>query len=137
MVNEKKYETFYILDPASKEDDVNAINNKIDNVISAYEGKLSKRDDWGIVELAYPLKKKKNGRIFVIQYTGKSGVVEEIERHFKISNFVMRYISVAVGPDYNYEKIKKQIKKMEDDLDSRSYEQKMDKKLENVEKAKS
>lgn len=137
MELERKYETFCIFDPGASEDLIKVTTNKIEDVISKFGGKIIKHDSWGTVELAYPIRKHKNGKVFVIIYTGRPGVVEEIERHFKISDSIMRYITVIVTPDYNYEKVKKQMKKMEDEWNSRSYEQKMERRIENVEKAKS
>jgi chaperone required for assembly of F1-ATPase len=54
------------------------------------------------------------GRYYVVVYTGASGVVEEIERHFKILPEVIRFISVAVEADYDYDKQIKAIQQAEE-----------------------
>jgi len=110
------YETIYILKPSISDTDLSAINQKIDNVISKFEGKLAGREDWGNRELAYMIEKNTNGRYCVIHYTGNRGVVEEIERHFKILDEVIRFITVAVAKDYDYEKLKKQMALAEEEV---------------------
>lgn len=110
------YETIYILKPSISDNDLSAINQKIDNVISKFEGKLGNRDDWGNRELAYEIDENTNGRYQVIHYSGKRGVVEEIERHFKILDEVIRFITVAVPGDYDYEKLKKQAQTVEEEV---------------------
>ena len=111
-----RYETIYVLKPSISESDLSAINQKLDNVVAKFEGKLAGRDDWGNRELAYPIEENTNGRYQVIHYTGKKGVVEEIERHFKILDDVIRFITVALEPEYDYEKLKKQILAVEEEV---------------------
>lgn len=116
VTSNNRYETIYVLKPSISDTDLAAINQKIDNVISKFEGNLAGRDDWGNRELAYPIEENTNGRYCVIHYTGKRGVVEEIERHFKILENVIRFITVALPMDYDYEKLKKQILAVEEEV---------------------
>lgn len=110
------YETIYILRPGLAESDAGTIHQKIENVITKFSGKLQARDDWGTKELAYPIEKHTNGQYCLVHYTGTSGVVEEIERHFKISGNVMRFLTVSVAADYDYAKAKKQILAIEEEV---------------------
>ena len=104
-----QYETIYILRGGVSESDFNTIGEKIDSVIKKFKGSVSQKDDWGVSELAYPINKERNGRFIVMNYQGDSGVVEEIERHFRISNDVIRYLTVMVDKDYDYAKVKRQM----------------------------
>jgi ribosomal protein S6 len=58
--------------------------------------------------MSYPIDKQTHGRYSVVVYSGKGGVVDEIERHFKISDDVIRFLTVAVPADYDYAKYQKQ-----------------------------
>lgn len=118
--SEHFYETVYIMRPTVSDDEADAINKKVDGVISRFEGELKVRDDWGNKELAYGISHHTNGRYVVVNYTGKAGVVEEIERHFKILADVMRYITVVVDPEYKYAKIKKQMEFAEEEQKKRN-----------------
>ena len=110
------YETLYLLRPGISESDANAIHQKVDNVIQKFSGKLRTRDDWGVKELAYTIEKERNARFCLAVYEGAGGVVEEIERHFRISDDVVRYLTVAMPTDYDYNKVKKQMHASEEEV---------------------
>jgi len=110
------YETVYILKSGLPEAEANAIHQKVDNVIEKFSGKVVNRDNWGLTQLAYPINDETMGSYSVVVYKGKSGVVEEIERHFKILGDVIRFITVQVEADYDYTKIKKQITLAEEEM---------------------
>lgn len=109
------YETVYVLKSSLSEGDATGIHAKVDNVISKFKGAVRTRDDWGLRELAFPIEKEKMGRYSVVVYTGDAGVVEEIERHFRISPDVIRFMTVRQEPDYDYQKAKKVIALAEED----------------------
>ncbi|MBI1861951.1 MAG: 30S ribosomal protein S6 [Deltaproteobacteria bacterium] len=109
------YETIYVLKSGISDTDSQVIHQKVDNVIAKFSGKLKQRDDWGLKELAYPINDETNGRYCVAIYDGKAGVVEEIERHFKILDNVIRFLTVRVDSSYDYEKVKKQIQAAEEE----------------------
>ena len=109
------YETLYILKPALSDSDASVIHNKIDSVIGKFQGKVDNRDDWGVRELAYEVEGSKSGRYTILHYTGNSGVVEEIERHFKISDDVIRYMTIRLEGGYDYSKVRKQMKTAEEE----------------------
>jgi small subunit ribosomal protein S6 len=110
------YETVYILRSGVSESDASTIHQKVDNVISKFSGKLINRDDWGNKELAYEIDGETNGKYSVIHYNGKGGVVEEIERHFKILDDVVRFMTVKVDKTYDYSKFKKQLLASEEEM---------------------
>ena len=114
--SDNHYETVYILRPSLSEANTGAIHAKVDSVIEKFSGSLKHRDDWGIRELAYPIDNESMGRYSIVEYTGDSGVVEEIERHFKISNDVIRFLTTAMEPDYDYAKAKKAITLAEEEM---------------------
>lgn len=105
----RQYETVYILQPSISENVESTIHQKIDSVISKFKGKLSLRDEWGLKEMAYSINDYKNGKYVIINYSGTPGVVAEIERHFKILDDVIRFSTVRLEDDYEYNKVKKQI----------------------------
>ena len=109
------YETLYILRAGLADSDLAGIHQKVDSVIQKFSGSVRTRDDWGVKDLAYPIAKEKTGRFCLVVYNGNSGVVTEIERHFKILPDVFRYLTVAVEPDYDYAKVKKQINLAEEE----------------------
>ncbi|MBM4316606.1 MAG: 30S ribosomal protein S6 [Deltaproteobacteria bacterium] len=109
------YETVYILRPGISDADAQNTHQKIDAVIAKFQGNLKHREDTGVKEMAYEIKNERSGKYSTIVYTGKAGVVEEIERHFKISEDVIRFLTVAQSADYDFSKIKQQIAMAEEE----------------------
>ena len=103
------YETVYVLKSDITDEDATTIHSKVDEVIGKFKGGVKARDDWGLRELAYPINKETMGKYNVVVYEGNPGVVEEIERHFKILPNVVRFLTVRVEADYDYGKARKQI----------------------------
>jgi len=103
------YETVYILKPTISDADATTIHNKVDSVIKKFNGELSFRDEWGLKDLAYQIGDNRTGKFCIVNYSGDSSVVGEIERHFKILGDVIRYLTVSLEADYDYEKLKKQM----------------------------
>lgn len=110
------YETMYVLRSGLSDSDAATIHSKIDSVIQKFQGALKQRDDWGLRELAFEIDNERMGRYCVIGYTGAGGVVEEIERHFKISSDVIRFMTLRVAPEYDYSKKKKEILQSEEEV---------------------
>lgn len=111
----KTYETVYILKSNLSDSDATTIHQKVDSVIGKFKGTVVNRDDWGQRELAYMIGKDRGGRFCVVNYTGLGGVVEEIERHFRILDGVIRFITIATDKAYEYAKVKKQIHDAEEE----------------------
>lgn len=109
------YETVYILKPGISDATAQEIHKKVDAVISKFQGNLKHREDSGIKEMAYEIDNERSGRYSTVVYTGKGGVVEEIERHFRISDDVIRFLTVAQSADYDFNKIKQQIAMAEEE----------------------
>ena len=109
------YETIYVVKSSLSEATAGAIHQKVDQVIQKFEGKVRTREDWGLREMAYPIDKQTHGKYSVVVYNGKGGVVDEIERHFKISDDVIRFLTVSVPADYDYNRYKQQASLFEEE----------------------
>src|SRR5262245_45057036 len=83
-VKANHYETFFVFKSDITDANAEAILSKLESVVTRFSGKVITKDDWGLRELAYPIEGETMGRYNVVVYSGTSGVVEEIERHFKI-----------------------------------------------------
>lgn len=90
------YETAILFDPDVPEDGRKEFLGKVEGVVSSFSGEILKLDDWGIRKLAYPIRKKHNAYYTFLTYSGKRGVVEEVERNIKISDAVMRHLTTCV-----------------------------------------
>ena len=64
------------------------------NVIKDGGGVLDANHDWGTRRLAYPIRKQADGHYFMLEYSAEPDVVRELERNLRITEGVLRYMSV-------------------------------------------
>lgn len=90
----RKYESMYILRPDFDEQAVKALVERFANVITEQGGEVVKTDEWGKRKLAYPIEKFREGYYVVMNFNAEADVPKELERIYKITDGVLRYIVV-------------------------------------------
>ena len=73
-------------------DDVNAANKKVISL----GGKVVKMENWGVRSLTYRMNKNRKAHFVLLNIDGPSAAVAEIERQERISEDVIRYLTVRV-----------------------------------------
>jgi small subunit ribosomal protein S6 len=68
--------------------------DRVQEVIRARGGQVDASHDWGARRLAYPIHKQTDGRFFLLEYQAEGDAVAEVERTLRITDGVLRYISV-------------------------------------------
>jgi small subunit ribosomal protein S6 len=89
-----RYETLFILHPEIPEAQVRETLDRVRRLIESMEGQVTEIQDWGIRELAYPIRKQPRGTYVLAQYSARPEVVKELERTLKLADEVLRFISV-------------------------------------------
>jgi small subunit ribosomal protein S6 len=84
----------YIIRPDFDEEKVQATIEKYSSLIQNNGGELVKVDPWGKRRLAYEVKKFHEGYYVLANFKGTQGTPTELERNFKISDDVIRYLIV-------------------------------------------
>ncbi len=90
----RKYETMYIIDPTVEEDAIQELVERFSNLVVDQGGEVDKIDEWGNRRLAYPIKDYKEGYYVVMNFSGGSDVPKELERVYKITDSVLRYLII-------------------------------------------
>jgi small subunit ribosomal protein S6 len=123
------YETTFITRPEMNEDQLKALQDRLNSVVTQYGGELVLAEDWGTKKLAYKIEKETRGRYSYMVYTGEGNVVAEIERNLRMNDFVMRFLSVNLAKEFEQEsfmkrreEIKAQAKKREEEREARREE---------------
>ncbi|MDO9265055.1 MAG: 30S ribosomal protein S6 [Desulfosalsimonadaceae bacterium] len=96
------YETIFIVDPDTPGTDQDTIFDKVKNMIER-DGKLLMFDDWGNRKLAYEIKKKRQGRYVRLDYCGNGGLVEEMERTFRLDFRILKFMTILLAQDVDPE----------------------------------
>jgi len=90
----RRYETVFILEPDLEESRRQEILGRLDGIIQKGGGILVKRDDWGVRKLAYDIRRFSKGHYFLYDFAGPNRTVSEVERHLKMFEAVMRFLTV-------------------------------------------
>ncbi len=90
----KRYEVVAIVKSDLADDDLTAIIERSQAIITDRKGVIAKVDKWGKRRLAYEINKQKDGFYFLIDFAGDGPIVAEIERSFKIDDRILKFMTV-------------------------------------------
>lgn len=89
-----RYETLFVLHPETAEARLRETIDRASNLIERMGGQLTDLQEWGVRDLAYPIRKQVRGIYVLVQYSAPRGVLNELERTLKIADEVLRFVSV-------------------------------------------
>ena len=75
---------------------LNTIREKYTKLIEKYNGEVVKTENWGLIYLAYLIKKNKKGNFIHFKLTGNGEMIKELEKNEKIDKNLLRYLTVKV-----------------------------------------
>lgn len=102
-----QYETAFLISPSLEEEETKKIIAQMAGVVSRKKGKMIKEDRWGKRKLAYPIKKFEEAFYVFFHYEGDSDIPSELERRFKQSEAILRYLTVKKETEESVRKKKK------------------------------
>lgn len=102
----RRYESLVILDPDLPDEDIVGFTERYSELIKTSGGEIIKIEDWGSKKLAYLVKKRDRGRYILIDFVGLPAVITEMERQFKISEEVMKFLSVKLDDSVDLDAFK-------------------------------
>lgn len=88
-----KYESIIIVDPTINENQQKEIENKYKELINK-NGKIKDVKNLGKKKLAYEIKKFKEGIYFEFDFECKADFISELERQYRIDDYVIKFIVV-------------------------------------------
>jgi small subunit ribosomal protein S6 len=90
----KRYEVIVIVKSDLTEEDIIALIERCQAIITDRKGVIAKVDKWGKRRLAYEINKQKDGFYFLIDFAGDGPIVAELERNFKIDDRILKFMTV-------------------------------------------
>jgi small subunit ribosomal protein S6 len=103
------YETTLITRVDQSDDALKALKDRLFNIIKDFGGELVYQEDWGKRKFAFPIQKEVRGHYTYIVYTGKSGVVAELERNLRLNESTVRFMTVNLSKEFNKEVFTKEL----------------------------
>jgi len=88
------YETGFLLAPNLSEEETEKIINQMVEVVSQREGRLVRQERWGKRRLAYSIERFDEASYVFFHYEGRPDIPVELERRFKQSEAVLRYLTL-------------------------------------------
>src|SRR6202011_3463143 len=72
-------------------------------------GERLETDEWGLRELAYRIHNERRGYYVRLDYAATGPVMNEVERNLKLSDSVLRYLSVLLDSEVDTAKVRAEI----------------------------
>jgi small subunit ribosomal protein S6 len=92
------YETLFVVHP-DRGARVKELIDRFKTIIEGLGGTVSHVEEWGLRELAYRIEKQSKGHYILFQYRSNGRAVEELERNMKLTDGLLRYLTVRLDED--------------------------------------
>src|SRR3979411_1651094 len=90
------YEHVFLARQDASTQQVEELTTQMTGIVEQGGGKVVKMENWGVRSLTYRMNKNRKAHLVLLNIDGPSAVVAEIERQERISEDVIRYLTVRV-----------------------------------------
>ena len=90
------YETIFIARQDISSAQVDALADQFTTILGEQGGQVTKREYWGLRNLAYRMKKNRKGHYILFNVEAPPAALNELERNMRLNEDVLRYLSVRV-----------------------------------------
>ncbi len=90
------YEELFIVRPDATDEEIDPLVEQLRGMITTGGGTLDKVDKWGVRKLAYRVEKRNEGYYVLLQFSAEPDAVKEIERRLRVSDLVLKYMTVRI-----------------------------------------
>ncbi|MBN2245005.1 MAG: 30S ribosomal protein S6 [Candidatus Aminicenantes bacterium] len=105
------YETAFLIAPNLPEEELESLLKKMQEVVSKKKGKMLNVDNWGKKKMAYSINKFDEATYIFFLYEGTPDIPAELERRFKQTEAIIRFLTVKKDPRDTLRKPGKRAKK--------------------------
>lgn len=124
----RHYETAFLITPKLDEEETEKFIQKMADIVAKKKGKMIKIDKWGKKKLAYPVEKHNEAFYVFFHYEGEPDIPSELERRFRQTESVLRYLTLrkevqAMAKKKRKVKRKKAEETGEEKADKKSFEE--------------
>jgi small subunit ribosomal protein S6 len=108
-MEERQYDLIFICRPDTPEAEIDKVIATIEHAATEKGGKIESVAKWGRKRLAYRVQKLREGYyVYMVLKSSHGEVVKELERRLKVSDPVMKYLTVRLDEELKrQEKLKK------------------------------
>jgi small subunit ribosomal protein S6 len=90
------YEHVFLARQDASPQQVEELTSQMTGIVQQLGGKVTKTENWGVRSLTYRINKNRKAHFVMLNIDAPSAAIAEIERQERISEEVIRYLSVRV-----------------------------------------
>ena len=98
-MSERVYEILFIADPNLGEPEVDALTATVQGFLEKEGATIQKVEKWGKKRLAYLIGKHREGSYVLLVVEAKASVVKEVERRIRVTDGVVKFMTVRVDEE--------------------------------------
>jgi small subunit ribosomal protein S6 len=95
----RRYETMIVLRTDLQEAGVKEQAERVRKLLETQGAVVAGVHEWGLRELAYIIQKERRGYYLLAEYTGPAAAVAELERTLKLSDVILRFVTIRQDDD--------------------------------------
>ena len=95
----RKFETLLLLSPELSADNREGIITALTAIIEREKGIMVEVDNWGMRDLAYPVRKLMRGYYVRLVYQAPAELIVELERNIRITDGIFKFVTVKLADE--------------------------------------
>lgn len=99
MAEKRVYEVVFIVDPDTQDEEITRLTDNLSGIVTDQGGTITRNEVLGRRQLAYRIGRKNEGVYVLFEIEGTGREIAELERRMRVSDQVMRYMTVRVDED--------------------------------------
>jgi len=99
LAEQRVYEVVFIVDPATQDEDLTRLTDNLQQIVTDQGGTVVRREVMGRRQLAYKIGRANEGIYVLFEVEGTGREIAELERRMRVSDQVLRYLTVRVDED--------------------------------------
>ncbi len=96
----RNYESLYIVHPDVAGEELTALVEKFQAVLTEQGAEIHKLDNWGVRKLAYPIKKAERGCYVQTFFRAEPQIIAEFERRLRLDEKVLRFLTLKLDGEF-------------------------------------
>jgi small subunit ribosomal protein S6 len=99
-MEERQYDLIFICRPDTPEPDIDKLISTLEHAVAEKGSKIEKTEKWGRKRMAYRVRKLQEGfYVYMVIRSSHGELVKELERRLKVSDPVIKYLTVRLDEE--------------------------------------
>src|ERR671921_2570499 len=99
LAENRIYEVVFIVDPSTQDEDLTRLTDGLRGIVTDQGGTITKSEVMGRRQLAYRIGRSNEGIYVIFEIEGTGREIAELERRMRVSDQVLRYLTVRVDEE--------------------------------------